>query len=130
MLSRLPFSHRSPFIDEVWHAHILCTKDYRKFCDDVFGAYLDHMPGFGGFNWTHYENTMRTYDWRFAEPDASDYRKYQLADIWPSREALEELMGVNVESSASEPSSLQGCACGPCEADMSGSGDGDSFSCF
>jgi hypothetical protein len=31
-------------IDEIWHAHILYTQDYLKFCDKVFGHYLDHLP--------------------------------------------------------------------------------------
>ncbi len=35
-------------IDEVWHAHILQTKQYRKFCKLIFpeleDSYLDHDP--------------------------------------------------------------------------------------
>lgn len=31
-------------IDEVWHAHILHTKEYRQFCASFFGGYLDHDP--------------------------------------------------------------------------------------
>ncbi len=31
-------------IDEAWHAHVLHTEDYVKFCDDVFGCYLHHHP--------------------------------------------------------------------------------------
>lgn len=31
-------------VDEVWHNHILFTRDYADFCDDVFGGYLHHMP--------------------------------------------------------------------------------------
>ena len=31
-------------IDEVWHAHILHTREYREFCDLVFGRYIDHSP--------------------------------------------------------------------------------------
>ena len=35
-------------IDEVWHAHILHTKEYRNFCMQVFSdrdnGYLDHFP--------------------------------------------------------------------------------------
>ena len=48
-MSLLRLAH-SPLVDEAWHAHILCTKDYRKFCDDVFGEFLDHTPGTEGFN--------------------------------------------------------------------------------
>jgi hypothetical protein len=31
-------------VDEVWHTHILFTKNYRRFCQAVNGAYLDHSP--------------------------------------------------------------------------------------
>jgi len=35
-------------VDEVWHAHVLHTQDYREFCKKAFaneeGQYLDHHP--------------------------------------------------------------------------------------
>jgi len=31
-------------IDPFWHAHILFTAEYRRFCDDVIGEYMDHVP--------------------------------------------------------------------------------------
>lgn len=31
-------------IDEVWHAHILHTKDYFKDCEAIFGKYRHHSP--------------------------------------------------------------------------------------
>jgi hypothetical protein len=31
-------------VDEMWHAFILYTKDYTKFCVDHFGFYLHHGP--------------------------------------------------------------------------------------
>lgn len=31
-------------IDGVWHAHILHTKDYFAFCNELFGSYLHHHP--------------------------------------------------------------------------------------
>ena len=31
-------------VDEMWHAFILFTKDYTKFCLDHFGFYLHHGP--------------------------------------------------------------------------------------
>jgi len=27
-----------------WHTFILCTKDYREFCDRVAGRFIDHVP--------------------------------------------------------------------------------------
>lgn len=31
-------------VDAIWHKFILDTKLYRQFCDNVFGAYIDHTP--------------------------------------------------------------------------------------
>ncbi|OGT46669.1 MAG: hypothetical protein A3F17_05110 [Gammaproteobacteria bacterium RIFCSPHIGHO2_12_FULL_41_15] len=31
-------------IDAVWHAHLLHTKEYFMFCEQVFGYYLHHHP--------------------------------------------------------------------------------------
>lgn len=31
-------------VDEVWHDHILHTKQYIEACDVLFGKYLHHMP--------------------------------------------------------------------------------------
>ncbi|MFJ9729596.1 glycine-rich domain-containing protein [Streptomyces sp. NPDC101209] len=36
----------SPFVDDFWHAFLLHTKAYREFCQDNFGRFLDHQPGF------------------------------------------------------------------------------------
>ncbi len=32
------------FVDLMWHHFILDTANYRKFCHDIFGEYLDHRP--------------------------------------------------------------------------------------
>lgn len=31
-------------IDQVWHCHILYTRQYRQDCQHLFGHYLDHDP--------------------------------------------------------------------------------------
>jgi hypothetical protein len=31
-------------VDEVWHQHMLFTRDYREFCRTVFGKFIDHNP--------------------------------------------------------------------------------------
>ena len=38
-----PFVPSLP-LDALWHAFILNTWRYRKFCDKVYGEYLDHIP--------------------------------------------------------------------------------------
>ncbi|SEP36607.1 Protein of unknown function [Rhodospirillales bacterium URHD0017] len=34
-------------IDKVWHQHILCTHEYARDCDRVFGRFLHHRPSSG-----------------------------------------------------------------------------------
>lgn len=31
-------------IDEMWHAFILCTREYHYFCNHFFGCYIHHAP--------------------------------------------------------------------------------------
>ena len=34
-------------IDEIWHYHIMDTRQYAKDCNDIFGGFLHHYPYFG-----------------------------------------------------------------------------------
>jgi len=34
----------SPEVDNLWHTFILYTKDYEKFCHEIFGYFLHHCP--------------------------------------------------------------------------------------
>ncbi len=34
----------SDVVDPFWHAHIIHTKQYTKFCENVFGEYIHHEP--------------------------------------------------------------------------------------
>lgn len=31
-------------VDHLWHAFVLFTRDYRQFCQDVCGTFIDHVP--------------------------------------------------------------------------------------
>ena len=31
-------------VDEIWHEHILNTRDYHTYCQETFGHYLHHRP--------------------------------------------------------------------------------------
>lgn len=31
-------------IDEMWHDFLLCSRDYRDFCMEHLGAFIDHEP--------------------------------------------------------------------------------------
>lgn len=50
ILARLghgPLEMFSPLVDEVWHTHILFTRDYAKFCQTAFGHFFHHQPHTG-----------------------------------------------------------------------------------
>ena len=36
----------SPLVDDFWHAFLLHTKAYAEFCEQRFGRFLHHQPGF------------------------------------------------------------------------------------
>ncbi len=38
------FSHVNDKIDEMWHRFLLFTVDYREFCNQYCGIFLDHVP--------------------------------------------------------------------------------------
>lgn len=50
MLLRLGYRNLpmcSPEVDEVWHLHILFTRDYAEFCERIFGRFVHHEPALG-----------------------------------------------------------------------------------
>jgi len=65
-------------VDEVWHLHMLYTKDYQEFCT-ILGKFIHHGPGRGGkeddkfVDW--YSRTKLTYFVWFSEEPPED--------IWP-----------------------------------------------
>lgn len=40
----LPMSAK---VDEAWHAHILHTRDYADFCQQIAGRFIHHLPAMG-----------------------------------------------------------------------------------
>lgn len=56
-----------PMVDEVWHTHILHTRDYIKFCESEFGEYLHHDPKDYSTNETHdVAPTIKLYEETFG----------------------------------------------------------------
>ena len=65
----------SELVDPFWHTHILFTKEYNKFCKDIFKGYIHHTP----LNQSDasevekvsklYEYTIETYNNIFYEVD-------------------------------------------------------------
>jgi hypothetical protein len=70
-------------VDQVWHLHLLYTRDYRYFCRKVFGRRLDHTPSAGGVDEQKkfeaaYARVLERYRETFGEEPPRD--------IWPSAE--------------------------------------------
>jgi hypothetical protein len=58
-------------IDEVWHAHILHTREYTADCEAIFGKYLHHAPAKDGEEEKMsqlFEAVTRLYQKEFGEP--------------------------------------------------------------
>jgi hypothetical protein len=70
----------SPLVDEVWHAHLMFTRDYRDFCYLLTSEFIDHCPGRGGEDVERlnvaYDTTLARYREQFGEPPTN---------IWPAR---------------------------------------------
>lgn len=70
----------SDTIDQVWHLHLIDTRDYwQRFCPDVLGQDLHHIPGHGTAAdrdrfWRQYADTLRAFEAAFGPP---------AADLWP-----------------------------------------------
>ncbi len=64
-------------IDEVWHTHVLHTREYRSDCERIFGHYVDHEPasnpplkkgGQGGFDYaTAFAETQALHKHEFGD---------------------------------------------------------------
>ena len=49
-------------VDEIWHHHILDTRQYIKDCKKIFGYYFHHYPYFGTRSPTDKENLSTAFD--------------------------------------------------------------------
>ena len=82
VVSREPVTP-SDQVDQAWHLHLLDSKNYWKFCEDVLRHPLDHQPSRGGpaeraKYIAAYEDTLLRYRETFGETPP--------ADIWPTAE--------------------------------------------
>lgn len=62
----------STVIDEFWHTFIIYTKEYHKFCKEVAGRFIHHVPNrkednLNGFAQDHYLRTIDDYEKVFNE---------------------------------------------------------------
>ena len=64
--------------DKLWHAFILFTKDYARFCSEAVGFFIHHVPrtkSSVGSPYEDYARTLAAYERVFGEPAPRE--------IWP-----------------------------------------------
>lgn len=88
-------------LDQVWHAHVLDTAKYRRDCDFLYDAFLDHFPYFG----------LR------SEEDRQDLERGFAA----TRELYLEVFGTDPYAS-SVASDCSECSCNSCSSCTNGCG--------
>ena len=67
-------------VDKLWHAFILFTKDYARFCSEAVGFFVHHVPrtqrkGQDDSAYDDYARTLAAYERVFGEPAPRE--------IWP-----------------------------------------------
>lgn len=84
----------SDVVDQVWHAHLLRTRDYwDDFCPNVLGTTLHHEPNTGRPAQRDqlddaYAQTLASYRAAFGDPPA---------DIWPEKPVLARYKRVDLD---------------------------------
>ncbi len=82
-------------IDRLWHAFVLNTKLYRRFCDRFFGRYIDHDP----------------LDRQFEELSKKQYARFTLA-------TLDAEFGAELHPAFRDLTQRVGCCFGQCDEGM------------
>lgn len=136
----------SKIVDMVWHAHLTQTRDYwERFCPDVLGCELHHVPGPDGFLETDaYANTLKMYETEFdSEPRALFWprkhhsKSYLIPGIWGSAVLIVTavitgesfiLLGLFITFAMMFPPSID-ASVGSFHTDFSSPGDSSNSSC-
>jgi hypothetical protein len=69
----------SPDIDAMWHTFLLFTKDYRQFCTDYLGMFIEHEPFETAAPWA-YDRTREKAITLFGTLDDTLWPKMAKAD--------------------------------------------------
>ncbi len=103
----------SPMIDTGWHAFLLFTKEYQKFCDGIAGHFLHHEPKDGSKI-----STIATYHDTVVFMKKNnipfDQKLWEACDIHPDIKSKKEQQKNNQEEefSCCAPSCGGPCCCG------------------
>jgi len=91
LMQRYPSVRFSPseMVDQVWHEHILFTKEYRKFCKKHFGSYVNHNPTVPGYSTAtasddqrSYVNSLYFYELHFKSTPSTKYWPSDKITVW------------------------------------------------
>ncbi len=69
-------------IDEVWHTHILFTREYTRDCLAIFGGYLHHAPAQHADVKKMEEAQLRTSELYLKEFDEPFFLELHIAALW------------------------------------------------
>jgi hypothetical protein len=98
----------APLVDEMWHAHMFCSKMYFKFCEKWnSGAYLHHTPGNSAeSSRDFYLNTLNAYReiWK-SDPVDSHPAIWEAAEVKNDEKMNEENDGI--EKSTGDDQSVE-----------------------
>jgi hypothetical protein len=81
------FYHPFGILDDMFHMFILFTQEYRKYCDEVYGSYIDHFPNTKDFVEAWQAEVA-------ADPEAVGKRELAVRDRM--RQLIVENLGVEV----------------------------------
>jgi hypothetical protein len=119
----------SKVVDDLWHAFILNTRDYERFCQKAFGKFFHHVPP-EAMPKGEYANVPLRRTWRLAclEENINPARATRLPLLFAIDRKLDIVDGQvhSVESMAPRKSSDGGCggSSSSCGGDNDGGGDG------
>jgi len=93
-------------LDIAWHQFIIFTKQYRRFCQDSFGGYLDHNPRLptDPHKDGNFEHTLNCYRTHYGEPPAEMWEPFPklevpnfadlIAHLVVLRDALDQIISI------------------------------------
>lgn len=109
------YGMRGP-IDELWHTFVIFTRDYARFCEEVAGRFIHHIPETGedrAKGSDSYARFLNDYEEIFGHPAPAQY--------WPRPALLDasaECQGCNTcsqgERFPTRPTTLVEAHCGEC----------------
>jgi hypothetical protein len=120
----------SKVVDDLWHAFILNTRDYERFCEKAFGKFFHHVPPEAMPKGPHADVPLRR-TWRLAclEENINPARPTRLPLLFAIDRKLDIVGGQvhSLESMAPRKSSDSGCggsssSCGGSSNDAGGDG--------